>query len=211
MDRQLLALGLVAFAQGTPFFDAGSEILRSKSGDQNSYDSGDWFNRLDWGMNRNGWGLGLPPSFSNPDDWPFWRPRLADPALSAGPNEIHRAREEFLAMLKVRLSSPLFRLRTGAEVQARVRFLETELGPMQPPGLIVMEIRDEDADGRDLDPQWSRLLVGANATNEVVVFPHLSLGNGPLVRLYGKGDSRFAPVPQLRLPPRSISVWGERP
>lgn len=211
VERQILALGLVAFAQGTPFFDAGSEILRSKSGDQNSYDSGDWFNAIDWSRSINGWGLGLPPSFSNPEDWPFWRPRLADPALVAGANEIEKARQEFLAMLKVRQSSPLFRLSKGEQVQARVHFLETELGPMQPPGLIVMEIQDEESDGQDLDPRWRRLLVGVNATNETIVFPHRSFDDVPFTRLYGKGEFRFVPNPQLRLPPRSITVWGETP
>jgi pullulanase len=28
-------------------------MLRSKSGDRNSYDSGDWFNRLDWRFEDN--------------------------------------------------------------------------------------------------------------------------------------------------------------
>ncbi|RYZ96322.1 MAG: DUF3372 domain-containing protein, partial [Proteobacteria bacterium] len=75
LDRQILGVGMLAVSQGMPFFDSGIEILRSKSGDQNSYDSGDWFNRLDWSMTNNGWGLGLPPYATNPSDWPFWRPR----------------------------------------------------------------------------------------------------------------------------------------
>jgi hypothetical protein len=35
-------------------------MLRSKSLDRNSYDSGDWFNLLDFSMRSNGWGRGLP-------------------------------------------------------------------------------------------------------------------------------------------------------
>lgn len=37
----LLALALVAFSQGTPFFTAGDELLRSKSLDRDSYNSGE--------------------------------------------------------------------------------------------------------------------------------------------------------------------------
>jgi pullulanase len=207
VDRQLLALGLVAVSQGMPFFDEGSELLRSKSGDQNSYDSGDWFNAVDWTGSANNWGLGLPPLFSNPDDWPFWRPRLADPLLAPGPAEIAAVRAGFLDLLRLRRSTPLLRLRSGEEIRRRVRFLEADLGPMEPPGLIVMEIRD---DARNLDPQWSRLIIAANALNDSQVFPHASLGHGSLTRLYGKGDSRLAPTPQLVLPPRSLTVWGEK-
>jgi pullulanase/glycogen debranching enzyme len=49
-------------SQGVPFFHAGDELLRSKSLDRNSYDSGDWFNRLDYTYQTNNWGVGLPPS-----------------------------------------------------------------------------------------------------------------------------------------------------
>ncbi|KAI3472654.1 hypothetical protein Pfo_029175 [Paulownia fortunei] len=40
-----LATSLIALSQGIPFFHAGDEILRSKSSDRDSYNSGDWFNR----------------------------------------------------------------------------------------------------------------------------------------------------------------------
>ncbi|MGZ3652701.1 MAG: pullulanase-type alpha-1,6-glucosidase [Bdellovibrionota bacterium] len=207
VDRQILALGLVALSQGIPFFDEGSELLRSKSGDQNSFDSGDWFNSVNWSGNANNWGVGLPPAFSNPDDWPFWRPRLAEPALNPGAKEIAACRAAFLDLLKLRRSSPLFRLHSGSEIQKRVHFLETELGPMQAPGMIVMEIRNN---ARDADPNWRRVIIAANAMNDSQVFPHSSLGRSTLVRLFGKGESRLSPTPQLLLPPRSLTVWGEK-
>ena len=46
--RQVLAMSIVALGQGVPFFMAGDDLLRSKDMDQNSYDSGDWFNKIDW-------------------------------------------------------------------------------------------------------------------------------------------------------------------
>ena len=49
--------------QGVGFVAAGSERLRSKSLDRNSYNSGDWFNQIRWDCAQgNGFGLGLPPS-----------------------------------------------------------------------------------------------------------------------------------------------------
>jgi pullulanase len=208
VDRQILAVGVVALSQGVPFFDSGIETLRSKSGDQNSYDSGDWFNRLDWAYQSNGWGLGLPPAHSNPNDWPFWRPRLADDALWVKEENIRTMKEAFLGLLRVRKSSPLFRLRTAAEIQARVRFLESDLGPMQLPGLIVMEISDEN--GPDLDPKWRRILVALNVTNDDLAFSHDSLRGHFLESLFGKAVARPSMEAQLLLPARSISVWGER-
>ena len=42
------AASLIMLAGGVPFIHAGSELLRSKSMDRNSYDSGDWYNEIDW-------------------------------------------------------------------------------------------------------------------------------------------------------------------
>ena len=40
-----LALATVMLSQGRPFVHAGDDLLRSKSLDRDSYNSGDWFNR----------------------------------------------------------------------------------------------------------------------------------------------------------------------
>ncbi|RZL32658.1 MAG: DUF3372 domain-containing protein, partial [Rubrivivax sp.] len=56
---QILANAINAFSQGVAYFHAGTDTLRSKSLDRNSYDSGDWFNRLDWSYADNGFGAGL--------------------------------------------------------------------------------------------------------------------------------------------------------
>ncbi len=58
---QVLALATTTFSQGVAYFHAGVELLRSKSLDRNSYNSGDWFNRLDWRAQDNGFGGGLHP------------------------------------------------------------------------------------------------------------------------------------------------------
>jgi hypothetical protein len=60
-----LCLGLLVLSQGVPFVHAGDDLLRSKSLDRDSYNSGDWFNRIDWTGATNGFGSGLPVSTKN--------------------------------------------------------------------------------------------------------------------------------------------------
>ncbi len=46
--KAVLANGFVLTSQGVPFFQGGSEILRTKDGDHNSYKSSDEVNDIDW-------------------------------------------------------------------------------------------------------------------------------------------------------------------
>lgn len=48
VKRSLLANGIVLTAQGIPFLHAGDELLRSKFGDHNSYESPDEINQIVW-------------------------------------------------------------------------------------------------------------------------------------------------------------------
>jgi pullulanase/glycogen debranching enzyme len=132
---QVLGAALVAFAQGVAYFHAGIDILRSKSMDRNSFDSGDWFNRLDWTYTDNGFGAGLPPRQDNGEQWAVMRPRLADPALKPAPADIAWTRDAFRDLLRIRASTPLFRLDSAAEVRARLGFPNS--GPAQEPTVIV--------------------------------------------------------------------------
>jgi pullulanase len=45
---QVLGMAINAFSQGVAYYHAGIDTLRSKSLDRNSFNSGDWFNRIDW-------------------------------------------------------------------------------------------------------------------------------------------------------------------
>lgn len=49
-QMQILALGIVLTSQGIPFLHAGTEFLRSKKGVENSYNSGDSINAIDWNL-----------------------------------------------------------------------------------------------------------------------------------------------------------------
>ena len=54
-------MATATLSQGPSLSQAGSDLLRSKSLDRNSYDSGDWFNAIHWDCrDGNGFGRGLP-------------------------------------------------------------------------------------------------------------------------------------------------------
>ncbi|KAK7343946.1 hypothetical protein VNO77_13089 [Canavalia gladiata] len=166
-----LATSIIALSQGIPFFHSGDEILRSKSLDRDSYNSGDWFNRLDFTYNSNNWGVGLPPQEKNETNWPLIKPRLADPSFRPQKIDILASVDNFLNLLRVRYSSPLFRLKTENAIQQRVRFHNT--GPSWVCGVIVMSIEDghEGFPGLcQLDPIYSFIVVIVNASPKEVSF-----------------------------------------
>ena len=66
------------------------------------------------------------------------RPLLADETLQPSPADIRAARDRAAELLRIRFSSPLFRLGSAREIQRRVRFPTG--GPSQTPGVIVMAI-----------------------------------------------------------------------
>jgi pullulanase len=164
----LVALSTVLYAQGVPFLHAGSDLLRSKSLDRNSYDAGDWFNAIDWSGATTNFGRGLPLAADNRDSWSVMRDRLVNPLLAPGPADVAFASAAVQDMLRVRRDTPLFRLRSADDVLARVSFHLT--GPHAPPGVIVMELRDDLADRDDLDPAVDRVLVVINASPQRVNF-----------------------------------------
>lgn len=162
---QNLALSTVAFAQGVPFFHAGSDMLRSKSLDRNSYDSGDWFNAVDWtggaDGHGNGFARGLPLAADNQELWSLMRPMLANPLLLPSAEDAEFSAAVFREWLTIRRDEPLLRLRTAEDIAARLSFYNT--GPDQVPGVIVMHLRDGEGMD-DLDPDSDGLLVVFNAS-----------------------------------------------
>ena len=135
---QMLGAALVAFSQGVPYFHAGMETLRSKSLDRNSYDAGDWFNRLDWTYTDNAFGVGLPMASDNESSWGLMRPVLQSTGIKPAPGDIAWARDTFRDLLKIRASTTLLRLRTAEDIKARLRFLNT--GSAQVPTVVAARI-----------------------------------------------------------------------
>ncbi|WP_368161578.1 pullulanase-type alpha-1,6-glucosidase [Aeromonas sp. R5-3] len=159
---QGVSLATAMLGQGIPFTHAGVELLRSKSMERDSYDAGDWYNRVDYGLNDNNFDKGLPRKDKDGDNYPLIeqvlgkhvKPSGADMATMVG---------FYQELAELRQSSRLLRLGSGAEVIKRVDFRNT--GPDQVPGLIVMTVDDGINAGADLDPAIDGLVVMINATN----------------------------------------------
>ncbi|MBV9265178.1 MAG: pullulanase-type alpha-1,6-glucosidase, partial [Acidobacteriaceae bacterium] len=167
--RQVLAMSVIALGQGVPFFLAGDDILRSKDMDDNSYDSGDWFNKIDWTYHSANWGIGLPIASQNQSNWPIMQPLLEIPSLTPTQKNINDSRQSFMELLRIRESSRLFRMSTLQEIQSNLHFLNT--GPNQVPGLIVMKL---DANGGSYGP-YTHIVVVFNATLGSIQFQDASL------------------------------------
>jgi pullulanase-type alpha-1,6-glucosidase len=138
---QVLGMAVDAFAQGIAYFHAGIDVLRSKSLDRNSFNSGDWFNRLDWTYRDNYFGTGLPPAEDNGKDYALLKPLLGNPAFKPAPADIAFARDAFRDLLAIRASSTLFRLPTSAEIRRRLRFFNT--GSTQNPTVVAAHLDGE--------------------------------------------------------------------
>ncbi|WNV83278.1 pullulanase-type alpha-1,6-glucosidase [Umezawaea sp. Da 62-37] len=151
---QTLAQAPVLLGQGQPFMLAGSEFLRSKSLDRNSYDSGDWFNRYDPSLRDNGFGAGLPPAPDNQDKWSYSGPLLASPSLKPTSADQRRALDGVLELLRIRQSSPLFTLNDAALVQTKLSY------PAADSGIVVAHL--DDTVGPDTDPNHRGVLVIIN-------------------------------------------------
>jgi pullulanase-type alpha-1,6-glucosidase len=155
---QSVALATTALGQGVGFVAAGSERLRSKSLDRNSFNSGDWFNEIVWDCTQgNGFGRGLPPAADNEAKWPYAKPLLADPELVPGCDAVNLADARYRELLEIRKSSPVFGLKTAADVQKRLSFPLS--GAAETPGVITMQL-----DGRGIDRRWKSVTVVFNAT-----------------------------------------------
>ncbi len=149
---QNLAESVLLLGQGVPFIHAGDELLRSKSFDTDSYNSGDWFNEIHWTGADNGFGRGLPPAEKNKEGWPLYKTLLANPKLRVTAADRTRASDHLREMLAVRASSTLFRLGSGAAVQKQLIFLKAA------PGVIAMRLTGQPGQGNP----WREVVVVFN-------------------------------------------------
>jgi len=185
--RQILAMSLITLGQGIPFYQGGDDLLRSKDMDQNSYNSGDWFNKIDWTGKTANWGIGLPIASQNQGQWPIMTPLLSNPAYTPLPANIAYSEDAFRELLEIRYSSELFRMTTLAQIQANLTFLNT--GVNQTPGLIVMKL---DANGGNFGV-YKHVVVLFNATNAAVTFTDSRL-QGLALRLHPVQKSSSDPI-----------------
>lgn len=156
---QTLSLSYPLLAQGVPFLHMGCEFLRSKSFLRDSYDYGDWFNSVDFSKQTNNYDVGLPPAVKDKDNWPHISDVLqkSEGRDHVTPAQISLSNAIFLDYIKIRNSSPLFRLRSADDIIKRVSF--PNAGENHQAGLVVMKIDNSDL---VFDPAIKQILVVFN-------------------------------------------------
>ncbi len=165
-----LTLSVPVLSQGVPFVQMGTELLRSKSMSSDSYNAGDWFNKVDFTKQTNNWGVGLPPKPHVSVSEDYLKELFSNPETKPAPNHIGQASDVFNEFMRIASGSPLFSLQTAEEVMDRVGFHDG--GKTQVSGLIVMSIDDgagtvagtESTARADLDPAVDAVVVVINAT-----------------------------------------------
>ncbi|MFI6118678.1 pullulanase-type alpha-1,6-glucosidase [Streptomyces sp. NPDC051064] len=136
---QVVAMATAVLSQGPALSQAGTDLLRSKSLDRNSYDSGDWFNALHWDCRKgNGFGRGLPPAADNKDKWSYGKPLLTAAALTPGCAQITGASAAYQDLLTIRTTEKDFGLATAEQVQDTLSFPLS--GKEETPGVITMRL-----------------------------------------------------------------------
>jgi len=178
----LQSLSFALFAQGIPFIHMGSEFMRSKSFLRDSYDYGDWFNRVDFSKKDNFYNVGLPPAEKDQANWPLIKQvqvghQGRDHVNSA---QIQFSSAVFTEMLAIRMSSPLFRLTTEQSIIDKVSFLNAYISEQkkteqkgeakQQLGLLVMKI--DDNAGTPVDDNYQSMMVIFNTSAETQSFSY---------------------------------------
>lgn len=209
---QTLALAYSMFSQGVPFIHMGSELLRSKSFLRDSYDYGDWFNAVDFSMQNNNYNVGLPPAVKDENNWGVIKTLLEknEGRDHVSPEQIQYSAEIFMEWLKIRYSSPLFRLTTEQDIVARVSFINT--GKAHTPGLIAMKLNDN-VSGADLDSKYESIIVLFNNSAGPISYRYEGAANYSLHPVQAKSvdaavrEGAKASASNFEVPGFSVAVF----
>ena len=210
----LISQASVALSQSPSFWASGTEMLRSKSLDRDSYNSGDYYNAIDWSMRDNGFGHGLPVKSKNGSAWDHMRPLLENPNLKPTSEQIDASSEIAMDFLRVRSSSRLFTLGRADLIRSKVTFPNSGEGAVD--GTIIMLINDEAGAGTDVDAKLDGALVVFNASGESVTTAVEGL-SGRVFKLHEaqangsdetvKGASFDAKTGSVTVPARTVAVF----
>ena len=209
---QVLAQAIPILSQGVPFIHMGAEILRSKSMQRDSYDSGDWFNKVDFNITagdwENNWDKGLPREDKDGMNWELIRSITANDNIVVNHEHAQQSRALIQEYLKIRSESPLFWLQTADDVQDVVKFHNT--GDEQTRGVIVMELDDR---GRGADDQYSSIVAMINGTDQEQTYAFEAGGYGlhPVQKASASEVIRSASFDEdakaFVVPARTVSVF----
>ncbi|MDQ0990509.1 pullulanase-type alpha-1,6-glucosidase [Streptomyces sp. V3I7] len=196
---QVLAMATAALSQGPALSQAGSDLLRSKSLDRNSFDSGDWFNAIHWNCaDGNGFGRGLPPAADNESKWAYAKPLLGK--IRVGCEQIGGASAAYRDLLRIRTTEKAFSLGTAAQVQSQLSFPLS--GTDETPGVITMKLGDLVV-VFNATPEKQEQRVGTLAGTPYRLHPVQASGTDATV----KSSSYAADSGTFTVPARSVAVF----
>ncbi|OTA18683.1 pullulanase [Xenorhabdus beddingii] len=169
---QAISLATIFLGQGLAFDQQGSELLRSKSFTRDSYNAGDWFNRVSYDYKDNNYDVGMPERGNDGKNYPLIK-RIKNQVKNPGQPELLQMTAFYQELLRLRQFSPLMVLGDGAAVRQRVDFLN--VGPHQQIGLLVMTIDDGNTTSHDRDWRFDGLVVVINAAPWSVTVKDLNI------------------------------------
>ncbi|WP_425589203.1 pullulanase-type alpha-1,6-glucosidase [Streptomyces siamensis] len=196
---QVLAMATATLSQGPSLSQAGSDLLRSKSLDRNSFDSGDWFNAVHWDCrDGNGFGRGLPMAADNASKWPYAKPLLT--SVEVGCDQIGATSAAYRDLQSIRTTEGVFSLPTADRVQSELAFPLS--GKTETPGVITMELGDLVV-VFNATPEKQEQTVGALAGTAYALHPVQASGADPIV----KSSSYAAESGTFAVPGRTVAVF----
>ncbi|MGV9247129.1 pullulanase-type alpha-1,6-glucosidase [Streptomyces sp. NPDC003710] len=196
---QVLAMATATLSQGPSLSQAGSDLLRSKSLDRNSFDSGDWFNAVHWDCrDGNGFGRGLPMAADNQSKWSYAKPLLT--SVEVGCEQMEGASAAYRDLLRIRTAEPVFSLATAGQVQSKLSFPLS--GKNETPGVITMTLGDLVV-VFNATPTKQQQTVAALAGTGYALHPVQAAGADPVVKTasYAEGSGTFT------VPGRTVAVF----
>ncbi|MFF4897245.1 pullulanase-type alpha-1,6-glucosidase [Streptomyces sp. NPDC001068] len=196
---QVLAMATAALSQGPSLSQAGTDLLRSKSLDRNSFDSGDWFNAIHWNCSDgNGFGRGLPMAADNASKWPYAKPLLG--SVRVGCAEIDGASAAYRDLLRIRTTDRVFSLGTAGQVQRKLSFPLS--GRDETPGVVTMRLGDLVV-VFNATPERQEQRVGALSGTGYRLHPVQAAGADPVVKSasYDRSAGTFT------VPGRTVAVF----
>ncbi|MFJ5528621.1 pullulanase-type alpha-1,6-glucosidase [Streptomyces sp. NPDC093261] len=196
---QVLAMATAALSQGPALSQAGTDLLRSKSLDRNSFDSGDWFNAIHWDCaDGNGFGRGLPTAADNQSKWSYAKPLLG--TVTVGCPQIDGASAAYRDLLRIRTTEKAFSLGTAAQVQDHLSFPLS--GKDETPGVITMVIGDLVV-VFNATPERQEQRIGSLAGTRLRLHPVQAAGADTVV----KTSSYAAATGTFTVPARTVAVF----
>ncbi|MDL5201179.1 pullulanase-type alpha-1,6-glucosidase [Streptomyces sp. ALI-76-A] len=200
---QVLAMATATLSQGPSLSQAGTDLLRSKSLDRNSYDSGDWFNAVHWNcQDGNGFGRGLPMAADNASKWPYAKPLLS--TVRVGCPQIEGSSAAYRDLLRIRTTERVFSLDTAGQVQSALSFPLS--GKDETPGVITMRLGDLVV-VFNATPRRQEQRVHALAGTGYRLHPAQAAGADPIV----KSASHERVSGTFAVPGRTVAVFSPTP